>query len=84
MVVNDTKLDPYILVSKLLGMFFSGMQKIKFDDFRQFMLRFITYFDQSDLNLFLMEVQLLKRHDELIDINEVASMIRNDIEMMPR
>jgi hypothetical protein len=31
-----------------------------------------------------MEVKLLCRRDELIEINEIASMIRNDIEMMPK
>lgn len=30
MVMNDVKLDPYILVSKLLATYYSGMEKIKF------------------------------------------------------
>ena len=30
MVTNDVKLDPYILVSKLLTTYYSGMEKIKF------------------------------------------------------
>jgi hypothetical protein len=34
--------------------------------------------------LFLKEVELLQRRDELVDINEIASMIRNDIELMPK
>jgi hypothetical protein len=31
-----------------------------------------------------MEAKFLARKDELIDINEIASMIRNDIELMPK
>lgn len=34
--------------------------------------------------MFLREVELLQRRDELVDINEIASMIRNDIELMPK
>jgi len=34
--------------------------------------------------MFLKEVELLQRKDELVDINEIASMIRNDIELMPK
>ena len=40
MVMNDVKLDPFILVSKLLATYYSGMEKIKFQDFRQFFIRF--------------------------------------------
>jgi hypothetical protein len=32
----------------------------------------------------LSEVELLVRKDDMVDVNEVASMVRNDIEMMPR
>jgi hypothetical protein len=44
MVMNDVKLDPYILVSKLLTTYYSGMEKIKFSDFKKFFSRFETYF----------------------------------------
>lgn len=85
MVINDMKLDPFILVQKLFGMFFSGVQKIKFDDFELFIRRFETYFNEPDLDLFLREVKLLERGEEdLIAIDEIAGMIKNDIEMMPR
>lgn len=90
MVINDTKLDPYILVQKLFGMFFSGVQQIKFNDFDAFMQRFFSYFTEPDLELFLKEVKMLERKDPdnpgefLVDINEIAAMIKNDIEMMPR
>lgn len=44
MVMNDTKLDPFILVSKLLTTYYSGMEKITFQDFKKFFLRFESYF----------------------------------------
>ena len=84
MVMNDTKLDPFILVSKLFTTYYSGMEKVSFEDFKKFFVRFNSYFAESDTKLFLEEVRLLMRKDELIDISEVASMIRNDIELMPK
>jgi len=84
MVMNDVKLDPYILVSKLLTTYYSGFEKISYSDFKKFFVRFKSYFIENDVNLFLMEVKMLCRRDELIDINEIASMIRNDIELMPK
>ena len=36
MVLNDVKLDPFILVSKLLTTYYSGMEKIRFQDFKKF------------------------------------------------
>jgi hypothetical protein len=84
MVMNDVKLDPFILVSKLLTTYYSGMEKITFQDFKKFFLRFESYFLEQDVKLFLNEVKLLMRRDELIDINEIASMVRNDIECMPK
>ena len=56
MVMNDVKLDPYILVSKLLTTYFSGMEKVKFDDFKKFFTRFESYFQPNDIILFLKEV----------------------------
>ena len=44
MVMNDVKLDPYILVSKLLTTYYSGMEKIKIEDFKKFFVRFESYF----------------------------------------
>ena len=40
MVMNDTKLDPYILVSKLLSTYYSGVEKISLPDFKKFFGRF--------------------------------------------
>jgi hypothetical protein len=84
MVMNDVKLDPFVLVSKLLITFFSGSEKVKFEDFKKFFFRFESYFSANDVALFLSEVEGLCRSDEMVDINEVASMIRNDVESLPK
>lgn len=84
MVLNDVKLDPFILVSKLLTTYYSGMEKVKFDDFKKFFNRFESYFIKSDIVMFLREAELLVRRDQLISIDEIACMIRNDIECMPK
>ena len=84
MVLNDVKLDPFILVSKLFTTYYSGMEKVKFEDFRKFFNRFESYFLKSDIAMFLNEAEYLVRRDHLIDIDEIACMIRNDIECLPK
>ena len=44
MVMNDSKLDPYILVSKLLTTYYAGVEKIDYTNLRKFFVRFGTYF----------------------------------------
>lgn len=84
MVMNDTKLDPYILTYKLLLTFYSGQELINMTDFKKFFARFEFYFQGNDIRMFLKEIALLQRKEDLIDIKEVASMIRNDVEMLPK
>ena len=84
MVMNDVKLDPYILVYKLLIFFYSGTENLALPDLKKFFARFETYFQGNDIRLFLKEVALLKRRNDMVDIKEIASMIKNDVEMFPR
>jgi len=87
MVMNDVKLDPYILTYKLLLTFYSGVENINMRDFRQFFNRFESYFPvdhKKDIEIFINEVELFKRKDDLIDIKEIASLIKNDVDMFPR
>ena len=59
MVMNDTKLDPYILTYKLLLTFYSGQELINMTDFKKFFARFEFYFQGNDIRMFLKEVALL-------------------------
>ena len=83
MVLNDSRLDPYNLVYKLLLTFFSGQQKIRPEQLDEFFQRFDTYFVEGDRKLFFEECSLLIRGGT-IDIKEVAAMINNEVEMFPR
>jgi len=83
MVLNDSRLDPYNLVYKLLLTFFSGEQKVKPEQLEELFERFESYFLEGDRKLFLEECSLLIRGGT-IDIKEVAAMINNDVEMFPR
>lgn len=84
MVINDSMLDPYLVVNKLLNLFFANVQRVSLDDFKTFMYRFESYFNKDDLRFFLREVEQLERSDGLIDLSEIAALVRNDIESMPR
>ena len=44
MVMNDSKLDPYILVSKLMTTYYAGVEKIDINNLKKFFVRFGTYF----------------------------------------
>ena len=83
-VTNDTKLNPYTLSHKLLLTFYSGQESIKINDFKKFFGRFETYFDQNDLDIFFIEVERLARPDGFIAITDIASMIKNDVDMFPK
>ena len=87
MVMNDVKLDPYVLTYKLLLTFYSGQENISMKDFEKFFARFNSYFpdkDQKDTKLFLKEVEMLKRKGDTIDIKEIASLIKNDVDIFPK
>lgn len=68
----------------MLHKFFAENDKIAFEDFKTFMYRFKSYFNEQDLEMFLEEVEILEQADGLIDIIEIAAMVRNDIEMFPK
>ena len=83
MTTNDTLLDPYDITYKLFRTFYSGHENIQLEDFKKFFYRFHSYFDPNDLELFFKEVALLAKIDGLIDIKEIAAMIKNDVDMFP-
>lgn len=56
MNMNDSKVDPFILVFFLLKMFFNNQSKVRFSEFKTFFGEFITYFEGNDIDLFLNEV----------------------------
>ena len=53
-------------------------------DLKKFFARFERYFQADDIRAFLAEVALIKRQDDQIDIKEIASIVKNDVDMFPK
>ena len=56
-------------------------------DFEKFFARFDSYFPvehRKDVKMFIREVELLKRKNDQIDIKEIASLVKNDVDMFPK
>lgn len=82
--MNDSKIDAYYLVFNLLTMFFNEKKKVTYETLLKFFDAFGTYFEESDKQVFLNEVHYIKRDREEIDLRELASMIRDDVENFPK
>jgi hypothetical protein len=83
-VTNDVKADPYQLVFKLLKLFYKQQEKVTYEELRQFFGEFVSYFEEADITGFLNEVQHIKRGSDEVYFQEIASMIRDDIEHFPK
>jgi len=79
-VINDVKVDPYLMVLHMMLMFFNGQKRVHFDQLRQFFSEFDSYFEPGDIEGFLGEVAYLKRGSEEVALQELASMVRDDVE----
>lgn len=75
------KVDAYYLVYHLLAkLFFAGTEKVQYSELKHFFGEFATYFEDEDVQGFLQEVTYIKRGSDEVDISELASMIRDDVE----
>lgn len=83
-IMNDVKIDAYYLVQNLLTLFFNNKEKVPYEQLLTFFGEFVSYFEQEDLDGFLKEVQYIKRGSDEIEISELASMIRDDVEHYPK
>ncbi len=80
-IINDVKVDAYYLVYHLLAkLFFAGADKVQYTDLKLFFGEFATYFEDEDREGFLEEVNYIKRGSDEVDISELASMVRDDVE----
>lgn len=79
-ILNDVKADPYQLILNLLRLFFEGEDHVSYERFLSFFGEFVSYFQQSDIDGFLKEVQFIKRESDEVYFQEIASMIRDDVE----
>jgi hypothetical protein len=59
-------------------------QKLSIHDIKKFFNVYEGYFEKEDVTDFLNELVAIQRDGALIDVQEVASLIRDDIECFPR
>ena len=65
-------------------MFFNERKKVTYEEFTSFFGEFMGYFEEKDIQAFLNEVLYIKREREEIDLRELASLIRDDVESFPK
>jgi hypothetical protein len=71
-------------VFNLLTLFYDCEEKVSYEKLRVFFGEFVSYFQQEDIEGFLNEVQYIKRGSDEVYFQEIASMIRDDIEHFPK
>lgn len=81
---NDVKVDPYDVISIIFMLLLKEQHKLSPEDIRNFFSEYEGYFEQQDVEEFRDEILSLQRDGGLIDIQEIASLIRDDIECFPR
>ena len=81
---NDVRVDPYDVITTIFLLLKNEKVRLSVEDIRNFFNEYEGYFEQRDVSEFLDEVLSLQREDGLISIQEIASLIRDDIECYPR
>jgi len=81
---NDVRIDPFDVIKAILYLHFKKHSKLSMEDMRSFFNSKSNYFDMDDVHAFMNELIAIQRENSFIDINEIASMIRDDIECYPR
>ena len=78
--------DSYHTVYSLLQLTFGKQSDvIVFEDFKEFLFQWANYFKESDLDLFLRDVEIgLKLEGDRVSIGQISSMIEYDSECFPR
>jgi ABC-type multidrug transport system fused ATPase/permease subunit len=81
---NDVKVDPYDVISRIFLMLANVEHQIMPDQLDEFFSEYQGYFERHDVEEFRDEILSLQRDGGQIDIQEIASLIRDDIECFPR
>ena len=76
---NDAKIDPYDVVSTIFSLLLKEKDKLSINDIEEFFQEYEGYFEKEDIDEFLEEIKALQRESGLIDIQEIASLIRDDM-----
>ena len=81
---NDVKVDPFEVVKSIFILIMKNKQKLSITDIKQFFSVYDGYFEREDVQDFINELISIQRDGSLIDVQEIASLIRDDIECFPR
>jgi len=81
---NDVKVDPYDVISRIFLMLANVEYKLSLEQLEEFFEEYKGYFELDDVIEFREEILSLQRGGGEIDIQEIASLIRDDIEGFPR
>ena len=83
-VVNDVQVDPYDVIKRIFFLLANVESKVSLEQLEEFFIEYEGYFELDDVEEFKEEILCLQRDGGLIDIQEIASLIRDDIECFPR
>lgn len=81
---NDVKIDPFEVVKTIFTLVMKDRKKLSITDIKQFFNIYEGYFEREDVEDLLTELVAIQRDGAQINIQEIASLIRDDIECFPR
>jgi hypothetical protein len=81
---NDVKIDPYDVIKTIFVFYQEDHDQISINDLKEFFDHYRLYFTKEDVKEFISEAMNIQRDGALIAIQEIASMIRDDIECFPK
>ncbi|CAI2385820.1 unnamed protein product [Moneuplotes crassus] len=82
-ISNDVKIDPYLVISRIFYLMANVQYKVSMEQLDEFFRVYKDHFEKDDIIEFRKEILLLRGGAE-IDIQEIASLIRDNIECFPR
>lgn len=93
--MNDVMIDPQEVVKKVLIVYFSTKEgklitdyTITLENLYTFFNDFKTYFEEDDVNSFMVEIEIFMREKNggnlTIQIEEIAYLVRDNIERLPK
>ena len=88
--IRETQLDPQFVVKKVLVRFFQSIypspeiQQITMADIKAFLDKFSWHLSPQDIGELLHEVRYLLNTESQVSIEELASLVRDDVEMFPK
>lgn len=81
---NDVKVDPFEVVKTIFTLIMKNKSRLSIEEVQEFFSIYDGYFEREDVRDLLNELISIQREGALIDVQEIASLIRDDIECFPR